>query len=166
MAGKSLKRKFEFPNTYVIVFSVILLCAVATWFVPGGEYVHGEGGGMTYTSVESVPQTWQVLTALYRGFEKQAGIIVFILVVGGALWIINSTKALDAGIAAFLEKARKLERFAIFRALGVNNIVLVSMTLLFSLFGSVHRRHRVGNHNNPAGRKKHRHDSAFHGVRA
>lgn len=120
-----MKRKFEFPNTYVIVFSVILLCAVATWFVPGGEYVHGEGGG-----------------------------------------IINSTKALDAGIAAFLEKARKLERFAIFRALGVNNIVLVSMTLLFSLFGSVHRRHRVGNHNNPAGRKKHRHDSAFHGVRA
>ncbi len=132
-----LKRKLGFPNTYVIVFAVILLCAAATWFVPGGEYVKNADGGTVYTAVESVPQTWQVFTALYQGFEKQAGIIVFILIVGGALWIINSTKALDAGISAFLGKMRRLERFAFFRAVGVNNIVLVMMTLLFSLFGGI-----------------------------
>ncbi len=132
-----MKKKFEFPNTYVIVFTVILLCALATWFVPGGEYIKGDNGELVYSSVDSVPQTWQVFTSLYKGFEKQAGIIVFILIVGGTLWIINSTKAMDAGIAAFLGKARTLERFSFFRLLGINNIVLVSMTLLFSLFGGI-----------------------------
>lgn len=136
MKGKTLKR-FEFPNTYVIVSVVILLCAAATWFVPGGEYVRDESGGLEYVQADSAPQTWQVFTALYRGFEKQAGIIVFILIVGGALWTINSTKALDAGISAFLAKALRLERYGIFRAIGVNNIILVSMTLLFSLFGGI-----------------------------
>ena len=33
------KKKREFPNTYVIIFGIILVCALATWFVPGGEYV-------------------------------------------------------------------------------------------------------------------------------
>ena len=136
MKGKTLKR-FEFPNTYVIVSVVILLCAAATWFVPGGEYVRDESGGLEYVQADSAPQTWQVFTALYRGFEKQAGIIVFILIVGGALWTINSTKALDAGISAFLAKAQRLERYGIFRAIGINNIILVSMTLLFSLFGGI-----------------------------
>lgn len=131
------ERKFEFPNTYVIVSAVILLCAAATWFVPGGEYMQGNNGELTYTRTESAPQTWQIFTALYKGFGKQAGIIVFILIVGGALWIINSTRALDAGIAVFLSKARKLERFAIFRTIGIGNIILVCMTLLFSLFGSI-----------------------------
>lgn len=130
-----MKRKF--PNTYIIVSAVILLCAVATWFVPGGEYVQGADGKLTFTETDHVPQTWQVLAAMYKGFGKQAGIIAFILIVGGAMWIINSTKALDTGIMAFLAKAQKLEKYAMFRAVGINNIILVCMTLLFSLFGGI-----------------------------
>lgn len=131
------KRKFTFPNTYVIVFAAILICAAATWFVPGGEYVKGDDGQLAYVGTDSVPQTWQVFTALYKGFEKQAGIIIFILIVGGTLWIINSTKALDAGISLFLEKAKKTERFAAVRFVGLHNIILVSMTIIFSLFGGI-----------------------------
>jgi hypothetical protein len=40
---------------------------MSTWFVPGGN-----------------PQTWQVFSALYEGFSQQAGIIAFVLVIGGA----------------------------------------------------------------------------------
>ncbi len=130
-----MKRKF--PNTYIIVSAVILLCAIATWLIPGGEYVQGADGQPEYKATEHVPQTWQVLAAMYKGFEKQAGIIVFILIVGGAMWITNSTKALDTGIMAFLAKAQKLEKHAIFRAVGINNIILVCMTLMFSLFGGI-----------------------------
>mgnify|MGYP003378222024 CR=1 FL=1 len=137
MQSNILKRKFEFPNTYVIVFAAILLCAAATWFVPGGEYIKDADGTVTYSMTESVPQTWQVFSALYRGFEKQAGIILFILVVGGALWIVNSTKAMDAGIAAFLSRMQSLERFRLIRTVGVNNIILIAMTLMFSLFGGI-----------------------------
>ena len=112
--------KFRVPNTYVIIFFVLLLCAASTWFVPG-----------------SVPQTWQVFSALYEGFSQQAGIIAFVLIIGGAFWVVNSTKAVDAGITKFLVKARELERFAAIRWLGVGNIVMVLIMLLFGLFGAV-----------------------------
>lgn len=112
--------KFKVPNTYVIIFSVLLLCAVATWLIPGGE-----------------PQTWQVFSALYEGFSRQAGIIAFVLIIGGAFWVINSTKAVDEGIMKFIDKARSLERFAPVRRMGIGNIVIVLIMLLFGLFGAV-----------------------------
>ena len=52
--------KIKMPNTYVLVAALIVLCAVATWFVPGGQYVTAEDGSVTYESVDAVPQTWQV----------------------------------------------------------------------------------------------------------
>ena len=64
-------KKREFPNTYVIIFGILLICAVATWFVPGGEYFQ-QGESLVYREVESSPQTWQIFEALYSGFSKQA----------------------------------------------------------------------------------------------
>ena len=58
-------------------------------------------GTLSYEEVSAVPQTWQVLSAIYDGFVKQAGIIIFILVVGGAFWLLNATGAVDAGIRRF-----------------------------------------------------------------
>ena len=112
--------KIKVPNTYVIIFTVLLVCAVATWLVPGGE-----------------PQTWQVFSALYEGFSQQAGIIAFVLIIGGAFWVINSTKAVDEGIMKFINKVQGLERFTLVRKLGVGNIVITLVMLLFGLFGAV-----------------------------
>lgn len=130
-------KKIRFPNTYIIVSAVILLCAVATWFVPGGEYTESGDGLPVYVQVDSEPQTWQVFSALYDGFVRQAGIIAFILIIGGTFWIVNSSKAMDVGIASFLRGASRLERHRPLKAVGVDNIVMVSIMLLFSLFGGV-----------------------------
>ena len=62
--------KMKVPNTYVIIFVLLVLCAVATWFVPGGLYVRADDGTLSYESVDAVPQTWQVFTAIYHGFLK------------------------------------------------------------------------------------------------
>lgn len=112
--------RLRVPNTYVIIFTVLLICAVSTWFVPGGT-----------------PQTWQVFSALYEGFTQQAGIIAFVLVIGGAFWVVNSTKAVDEGIMKFISNVQKLERFGLIRKLGVGNIVITLIMLLFGLFGAV-----------------------------
>ena len=112
--------KLKVPNTYVIIFAVLLVCAVATWLVPGGE-----------------PQTWQVFSALYEGFSQQAGIIAFVLIIGGAFWVVNSTKAVDEGIMKFISKVQNLERHALVRKLGVGNIVITLVMLLFGLFGAM-----------------------------
>ena len=119
-------KKSRFPNTYVIIFIVVVLCAAATWFVPGGKYVVSEGGGVSYERVDAVPQTWQVFTSFYNGFVKQAGIIVFILVVGGAFWILNATGAVSAGISRFIASAGRKDK-----------LVLASTAVLFSVGGAV-----------------------------
>lgn len=113
-------RRFRVPNTYVIIFTVLLVCAVSTWFLPGGE-----------------PQTWQVFSALYEGFSQQAGIIAFVLVIGGAFWVVNSTKAVDEGIMKFIGGVQRLERYGLIRKLGAGNIVITLVMLLFGLFGAV-----------------------------
>ncbi len=112
--------KLKVPDTYVIIFTVLLVCAVSTWFVPGGN-----------------PQTWQVFSALYEGFSQQAGIIAFVLIIGGAFWVVNRTKAIDHGIMRFIGKMQNLERYRMIRALGVGNIVITLVMLLFGLFGAV-----------------------------
>ena len=119
-------RKIKVPNTYVIIAVIIALCAVLTWFVPGGQYVKAEDGTLSYEAVDAVPQTWQVLSAVYHGFVKQAGIIVFILVVGGAFWLLNATGAVEAGIQRFIVLIGKRDI-----------LVLVALTVLFSLAGAV-----------------------------
>ena len=122
----------RFPVPTVIIFILILLAALFTWLLPGGEYVEG-----TFHPVDAKPQTWQVFTAFYDGFVKQAGIIVFILCVGAAFWVVNATRAIDNGIRSFLSFSQKLERFSLMRRIGVNNLVIVLVMLLFSLFGAV-----------------------------
>ncbi len=135
------------PHTYVIIFSIILLSAMLTWIIPGGVYERQkiEVNGVERTvidkdsfhHVDNEPQTWQVFSAFFKGFTRQAGIIVFILMIGGAFWIVNSTKAIDIGILSFLETAKRLEKNKLLRRIGVNNIIIVLVMLVFSVFGAV-----------------------------
>jgi uncharacterized ion transporter superfamily protein YfcC len=143
MASKS-----KFPHTFVIIFSLIVLAAVASWLVQGGEYeriqkVLPEGSTKTiiaadsFHRVENQPQTWQIFSAFFEGFVGKADIIVFILMIGGAFWIMNESKAIDVSILSFLKFTQKMERVKWIRKIGVNNIIMTMIMTIFSLFGSV-----------------------------
>ncbi len=139
-----MARKLKFPHTYVIIFYTIVIAAVMSWVIPGGEYedvVRVKDGKevheMVYHSVESQPQTWEIFSALFEGFERQSGIIVFILMIGGAFWIMNHSKSIDVGIFSFLGFTRRLEKNALIRKIGVDNIVMTLIMLMFSVFGAV-----------------------------
>lgn len=137
----------KIPHTYAITSSIILLCALLTWIIPAGEYarevVEVNGAERTvivdgsFHSVEAAPQSYQVFEVLLQGFEKQAGIIAFLLIIGGAFQILNSTRAVDAGIRSFLQQTRKAERYPLVRRIGVNNLVMTLIIFLFSTFGAV-----------------------------
>jgi len=134
----------KIPHTYVIVFSLIIMAAIATWIVPGGKYheetkiIDGhEQKIMVYEQTENHPQTWQVFAAMFNGFEKQAGIIAFILMIGGAFWILNDSKAIDVGILSILKFIKRLNRYKAIRFIGANNIIIVLVMLTFSVFGAV-----------------------------
>ena len=133
-------KKQKIPHTYVIIFYIIIIAAIMTWLIPGGEYVEKTNDGvkeMVFQKVESQAMTWQVFAALFKGFVRQSGIIVFILMIGGAFWIMNASKAIDVGIFSFLRFTKKLEHWKLFRILGVNNIIITLVMIMFSIFGAV-----------------------------
>jgi len=137
----------KIPHTYVIVFSIILVAALFTWFIPGGEYnrqtivVNGVERTVidkdSFHYMDHEKQTWQIFGAFFKGFEKQSGIIVFILMIGGAFWIVNSSKAIDIGILTFLKFAERLETNKILKKIGVNNLIIAMIMIVFSIFGAV-----------------------------
>ena len=137
----------KIPHTFTIVFFLILLSAVVTWFVPGGEFVREKimvNGSErevvvnnSFHYVTGNPQTWQVFTSFFQGFVDKADIIIFILMVGGAFWILNSSGSIDVGVKAFLRKIQKMNKYKIFRKIGVDNLILTLIMLMFSVFGAV-----------------------------
>lgn len=125
----------KIPHTFVIIGSVLLLCGILTWIIPSGEFDHqtitvnGAERDVivngSYHQVESNPQSWQILGAIVDGFKRQAAIIAFVLIIGGAFQILNSSRAIDFGIQSFLKKARK------------HWVIIVATMLIFSVFGAV-----------------------------
>lgn len=147
--------KGKVPHTYVIVFFIIVFAAMLTWVIPPGKYVKTTvvKDGKEHTELtfyykdnlpadeaahfKSGPQTWQVFSALFKGFVKQSGIIIFTLMIGGSFWIMNTSKAIDVGIFDFLRLAKRLEHNRWVKKLGVDNIIMVMIMTLFSFFGAV-----------------------------
>ena len=133
----------KIPHTFVIVFALIVLSAILTWVVPAGEYTRQVVDGRevvlndSFHRVDAAPQTWQIFSALFNGFVDKADIIAFILIVGGAFWILNNSHAIDVGVMAFLRRVKRLSRYKLINKLGVNNIIITLVMLMFSLFGAV-----------------------------
>ncbi len=141
------QKKRAFPNTYVIVFFIIIFAALLTWFLPGGTFdrqpVVVSGIERQVINPESFhftgnsPQTWEIFSAIFDGFVDKADIIVFILLIGGAFWIMNKTRAIDMGIYAFLRFTKRMEHNRLLRYMGVDNLIVVFIMLMFSIFGAV-----------------------------
>ncbi len=131
------KRRFALPSAYTILFALIVLTALATWFIPAGEYqLDAEGQPIpgTYHQVPSNPQRIIVdslmapINGLYGIESPEDGSIsvwnsgelfgaidvaLFILVIGGFLGVTMSTGAIQAGIARIVERLRGRESWLI-----------------------------------------------------
>ncbi|MBR1850811.1 MAG: YfcC family protein [Bacteroidales bacterium] len=135
------------PHTFTIVFALIVIAAALTWVLPAGEFARHTvevGGssrevvdGGSFHFVDRSPQTWQVFSSLFNGFVDKADIIVFILMVGGAFWILNNSHAIDVAVMAFLRRVQRLNNNKLLRRLGVENIIIALVMVMFSLFGAV-----------------------------
>jgi uncharacterized ion transporter superfamily protein YfcC len=97
--------KLKFPNTFVLLFSLLALIALATWVVPGGKYDTQVIDGKTvilansFHAVASHPQgPAALLMAPIKGFVEAALIIGFVLIVGGAFSVLQRTEAIDSMI--------------------------------------------------------------------
>lgn len=117
------KRDFRIPSSYTVLFIIIAIMAVLTWFIPAGAYETAKDGGVisgTYKTVASNPQGFfDILMAPVRGMLGVEGtdgaiqVSFFILMVGGFLGVVNKTGALDTGIASVVRKNKGREKMLI-----------------------------------------------------
>ena len=122
-------------NTFAIILSIIAVVAVMTWIVPSGSYDRVETDGRmmvvpgTYHSVARAPQgLFDVLTAPIQGFSKTAEVVVFLLIIGGVLSVVEKTGAITAGIHAASQFFKRNPKFRfLFIPLGI---------IVFSLCGA------------------------------
>ncbi|WHZ31190.1 YfcC family protein [Desemzia incerta] len=123
MEASQKKKRFNMPSSYTVLFLIILVIAILTWFVPAGEYQVDEAGNIlsgSYQVTEQNPQgLWDVFMAPVKGMigtETTPGAIevsLFIIVVGGFLGVVNRTGALDTGIAQVVKSYKGKEKLLI-----------------------------------------------------
>ncbi|WP_227001874.1 YfcC family protein [Virgibacillus necropolis] len=105
-------KKFTAPHPFVILFAVIILITISTYFVPAGEYdrttneeeqtVVVDG---TYHTVESNPAGFmEIFQSIHQGMVEGAAIIFFIFIVGGAFGIFRATNSIEGALGSISSK--------------------------------------------------------------
>ncbi|MET3119328.1 putative ion transporter superfamily protein YfcC [Undibacterium sp. GrIS 1.8] len=128
-------KKLKLPNTFVLLFSLLALIALATWLVPGGKYdTHVVNGKTlidpaTFHYITSNPQGFVALMmAPIKGFVEAALIIGFVLIVGGAFAVLQKTEAIDSMIKS-VAKAHTNSAF-------IRAMIIPVFVTMFSLGGA------------------------------
>lgn len=105
------KKKFELPHIFVLLSAIILVCAIATWLLPAGEFeraVNEAGTEVvvpgTYHTVESSPVgLFDSIKAIYNGMLNGADVIFFVFIAYAAIGLIISTGAFNGLVAGLLK---------------------------------------------------------------
>ena len=131
------RRRFALPSAYTILFTLIVVTALATWIVPAGRYALDPDGSPIPGTYEEVPSSpAKIITdslkapinGLYGiedpktgnvGFYNEGSLFgaidvaLFILVIGGFIAVTMRTGAIQAGIARLVSKLHGHERWMI-----------------------------------------------------
>ncbi|EBX6016686.1 putative basic amino acid antiporter YfcC [Salmonella enterica subsp. enterica serovar Portland] len=137
------KIKWAMPHCYALIFFIIVVVALLTWWIPSGSFNYHTvtlSGGETKTVV--IPGSYHllekvsangdlrqgvaaVLAAPMEGVIKAVDVVAFVLIVGGAFGIILRTGAIERGLLALAD-----------RLAGKGLLVIPLSMTLFSLGGA------------------------------
>ena len=95
-----MKKKFVFPNTYVIIIMMMIVAVLLTWIIPSGEFerVKDEVSKQsiiipgTFKYIENNPiSLFKIPIYIMKGLAKASDIVFLVIIVGGAFNIIIET---------------------------------------------------------------------------
>lgn len=153
------KSGFKFPTAYTVLFILLVLVVIATWFIPAGQYDTDENGEPipgSYHQVEQNPQRilkdglLAPINGMY-GIQGEDGsvsvynsgglygaidVALFVLIIGGFLGMTMATGAIDAGIGKITTALKGREKWMIVIlmmvfALGGTSYGMAEETLAF-----------------------------------
>ena len=134
------KKKFKMPDTWIIVFAMVVIAAVLSWIVPAGSYdykqvdINGtirniaiDGSYHVIDKAETKPTGFLGLfSALYTGCVEAGSTIFMILCCCASFRIMVRTGAIHAGIGSLLKK------------LGNKGMILaIVLMIVFGICGSM-----------------------------
>ena len=160
MAQQVQNKTRTVPDTYIIIFFVVMLAALLTWTVPVGQFETKEikytMGTTEKTRNVLIPESFKYtldqsgapvkegiklfepygevgfLNYAFEGmvagdkWGSAVGVMIFILIVGGAFGIILRTGAVECGIKRMISKTK-----------GMDRLIIPLLFSLFSLGGAV-----------------------------
>ncbi|MCM3756189.1 TIGR00366 family protein [Sporosarcina aquimarina] len=121
-SGSTKKKwKMEAPHPFVILFTVIIIMAIATYLIPAGEYDRAESDDGTsyvvdgsYHRIDSKPAgILPVFEAVHKGMVQSAPIIFFIFIVGGAFNVFRESNAIEGAFGSISSKLEGKEMYLI-----------------------------------------------------
>lgn len=140
MSNNEKTKKFKLPDTWIIVFLMVVIVAILSWVIPPGTYQYEQvevNGTMRNLAIEGSFEYLEegsgtptgflgVFSALYRGCVNTAGTIFMVLTCCATFRIMVQTGAFHAGIGVALKR------------LGKSGPILITvMMIIFGLCGSV-----------------------------
>lgn len=110
------KKQREFPHSFIILFSMLILATLATYIVPAGQYesVVDEVTQKTTILADSfhyIKQSpvgfFDMFLSVIEGMNQGSQVIFFIFVVGASLHILLQTGAIDTCIGSMVRLTQK-----------------------------------------------------------
>ncbi|MCJ0595473.1 YfcC family protein [Enterococcus cecorum] len=137
------KKKFKSPNTYVIIFFLLILVAILTWFVPGGKYDVNDAGqniAGTYQRIAANRQgLWDVIMAPIIGMvgnEKISGAITIslnVMLFGAFLEMMDTIGAINIALKGIASKYK-----------DKTAVLITVLTFVMGIFGTVQGAYEEG----------------------
>ncbi|MBV1757318.1 MAG: AbgT family transporter [Dethiosulfatibacter sp.] len=130
--------KLRLPDSYVLIFVIIVLLGVSSYFIPSGSfdrYVDAESG-ITYV----IPESYRIIEKNYislfdfvkaipEGMMQASNIIIFVLLTGGSFGIINATGTINTAVNKIVQMYGKKEKRLI-------PIIMILFSLAGAVFGT------------------------------
>jgi len=131
---KSFWERFTMPNSYVIIFAMIILAALLTWIIPAGTYDRAVDPNTgrevvvqgSYHEVEASPVgPIGAIKAIADGFVNASDITFFIIFAYGFVHVLMKNGTFDAIIGTVMRLFRKADW-----------MLFVAIMILFGVLGS------------------------------
>ena len=121
------KKQFKMPHLLWIMMGILLLCSIATYIIPAGQFAVAEDGSLIgnefqFLGHQTPVNPLQAILQIMPGLQESAAVIFVVMVSGAAIEVFLSTKCFDR----FLD-------YSLYKMQGKGDILLISV--MFFLMG-------------------------------
>ena len=108
--NSSTKKRFNFPNGFVILFFIVIIAGILTYLVPSGQYekevIDGnevvDPNSFSYIEQSPVP-VFDIFKAIPEGISSAAALIIMILLIGASIRIFDGSGAIRSLIYKLID---------------------------------------------------------------